>query len=177
MSSFSIVGLRSRPDLNGREAVVVCEVGARRKVRVLHTGEVFALKAENLCAIGSHSLAVCDGCAKSFEHKAVMYCARCKSRKYCSKACQRRAWPEHKLVCAELARMRDEARVGAFLPGSVISNALKAQDRLFEGKTDSAKKYVAKALAVDPENLELYLASKLLLRVMTRSMRRDSRWS
>jgi hypothetical protein len=27
-------------------------------------------------------------------------CTRCMSRMYCSKACQRRDWPTHKLVCA-----------------------------------------------------------------------------
>ena len=48
MSSFSISGLRGRPDLNGLEAVFVGTQGARQKVRVLDTGEVLALKLENL---------------------------------------------------------------------------------------------------------------------------------
>ena len=159
---WSIAGLRSRPDLNGLEAVVVGTQGARQKVRVLGTDEVVALKSENLRREGT-CVAVCDGCGKSFAHKEVMYCARCKSRTYCSKACQARVWPEHKLVCRQLARERDEERQGGVGADSATADARRAQDRLFEGKTESAKKYIAKALAADPENLNARLQKATML--------------
>ena len=177
MSSFSISGLESRPDLNGREAVVVGTQGARRKVRVLDTGEIVALKAVNLVpndaapasrclqdpTVVPRHVSACDGCGKAYAKTELKNCARCKTPKYCSQPCQKRHWPEHKLVCKQMARARGEARRGGVGGGCAAMNALRAQDRLFEGKTESAKKLVAKALAADPENLNARLQQALML--------------
>ena len=154
MNNLIIVGLRSRPDLNGREVVVVGTQGARKKVRVVDTGAVVALKAENLspndAAPGSRchkditfvnrNVSICDGCGKAYSKTELKNCARCKTPKYCSPACQKLHWPEHKLVCVQMAHARDKARRAGVGGGCADMNALRAHDRLLEGKTESAKK-------------------------------------
>jgi hypothetical protein len=42
----------------------------------------------------------CDFCdTKATAFKALMICARCKTARYCDAACQKSAWPKHKLGC------------------------------------------------------------------------------
>jgi hypothetical protein len=50
--------------------------------------------------VGPASLC-CDGpgCVVDAEARSGQRCSRCKHTLYCSKACQRAAWPEHKAVC------------------------------------------------------------------------------
>jgi len=40
----------------------------------------------------------CSSCGKA--SGALKRCSRCKSAAYCSVECQKRAWRQHKLVCA-----------------------------------------------------------------------------
>lgn len=46
---------------------------------------------------------VCGGCGAEDGKEGIHLrsCARCKGRKYCSKACQKKQWPTHKEVCVE----------------------------------------------------------------------------
>ncbi len=43
-------------------------------------------------------MAVCQGCQR--EKPQTFTCSRCRSAAYCSKDCQRAAWPDHKQICA-----------------------------------------------------------------------------
>ena len=43
-------------------------------------------------------MVVCQGCQR--EKSQAFYCSRCHSAAYCSKDCQRAAWPDHKQICA-----------------------------------------------------------------------------
>ncbi|KZT10122.1 uncharacterized protein LAESUDRAFT_756316 [Laetiporus sulphureus 93-53] len=50
----------------------------------------------------------CYHCAKSLRKAGkLMQCGRCKWDLYCSKQCQRNAWPAHKKACDNVARMDD----------------------------------------------------------------------
>lgn len=42
----------------------------------------------------------------------LMNCTRCRSDKYCSKECQRAAWPKHKQVCKIISRVNKETASG-----------------------------------------------------------------
>lgn len=46
-------------------------------------------------------------CASCGTKDAILrFCARCRKERYCSDACQRAAWPAHKLVCVRSVRAR-----------------------------------------------------------------------
>ena len=53
------------------------------------------------CSSGCEHV-VCDECKKPAT--SMKRCARCKSARYCSMECQRRAWPAHKTSCAAPAK-------------------------------------------------------------------------
>ena len=42
---------------------------------------------------------VCDGCCKHVPGHGLMKCGRCGEAKYCSGACQKKAWKQHKKTC------------------------------------------------------------------------------
>lgn len=44
---------------------------------------------------------LCFECKKFFEVSSLKKCSKCKAIKYCSVNCQKRNWPDHKVVCAE----------------------------------------------------------------------------
>lgn len=48
---------------------------------------------KNVCAIE------CAGCATCGKSQASLLCGRCKKVFYCNSECQRKNWPEHKIVC------------------------------------------------------------------------------
>ena len=58
----------------------------------------------NADAGGSHYRLSCDACGKqpTRHDPPLMLCGRCKVRRYCSVACQRAAWKEHKEECKVL---------------------------------------------------------------------------
>jgi hypothetical protein len=59
-----------------------------------------------------------DGC----ESAGSLSCTRCKSAKYCSVACQKIAWTDHKAACKNAART-DSASVPAHSRGGVSTSA------------------------------------------------------
>jgi hypothetical protein len=57
---------------------------------------------------------VCDNCQKPpAAGNKMQACGRCRAATFCSEACQREAWPEHKLVC-ERARAARERTLADF---------------------------------------------------------------
>jgi hypothetical protein len=64
------------------------------------TGSPDVASAVAAAPAGSHTVssaapAVCVGCGKP----TTARCARCRVAHFCSRACQRDLWPQHKLVC------------------------------------------------------------------------------
>jgi hypothetical protein len=55
--------------------------------RIVQGGKLWVPVLDNLCAC----------CRVKFNQ--VMVCSRCKTARYCSQACQRAHWPEHKKHC------------------------------------------------------------------------------
>jgi len=52
----------------------------------------------------------CRKChASPAPERKLRYCGRCEMAKYCSKACARADWPEHKLACECLRRCHNES--------------------------------------------------------------------
>ena len=45
------------------------------------------------------SCSQCCQCKKEFPAGILQKCSRCKNALYCSAACQKEAWPTHKLIC------------------------------------------------------------------------------
>lgn len=67
---------------------------------------------------------LCGYCkTKSYDLKT---CSGCRNVSYCSKACQSRAWPDHKLTCAEIKRKKykvnidDMFRTCAYCNGMIV---------------------------------------------------------
>ncbi|KAI0665620.1 hypothetical protein C8Q78DRAFT_995462 [Trametes maxima] len=55
-----------------------------------------------LLGVVHHSLRECDYCRKSgSELLELRRCAKCRTSFYCSKECQRSAWPKHKAFCVD----------------------------------------------------------------------------
>ncbi|KAK4503160.1 hypothetical protein PRZ48_006588 [Zasmidium cellare] len=56
-----------------------------------------------------HPEDVCGGCGKA--GKALMACAKCEKRKYCTRQCQKDHWEKHKLLCAKPPGERSQDHV------------------------------------------------------------------
>ena len=59
----------------------------------------------------------CDNCNQTLEK--IGKCSKCKAARYCSKECQERNWPEHKLECEKQEKlyshiMRKLERTGVY---------------------------------------------------------------
>lgn len=61
------------------------------------------------CQISSAS-DTCGWCGKAEEGEKLQLCTGCKNVFYCSRACQKLAWPDHKPVCGEWKKMRKEVK-------------------------------------------------------------------
>mmetsp|Transcript_3183 Transcript_3183/g.8007 ORF Transcript_3183/g.8007 Transcript_3183/m.8007 type:complete len:447 (-) Transcript_3183:52-1392(-) len=49
---------------------------------------------------------ICAWCGKAEETEALKTCPECENIFYCSRTCQKAAWPEHELVCEQLKKDR-----------------------------------------------------------------------
>jgi len=53
---------------------------------------------------------ICAWCGKTEENESLLRCPDCKNIFYCSKVCQKAAWPEHKLTCEALKQEYKETK-------------------------------------------------------------------
>jgi hypothetical protein len=98
-----LTGLTGRPELNGRTGTAVEWVAATERYAVRLEGpgeEVVRARVANVETDAELSGA-CAGCgaAKGARHR----CAACRAVVYCSKACQKAHWKEHRGPCAAAA--------------------------------------------------------------------------
>ena len=54
--------------------------------------------------------AFCSWCGKAEETEALMQCQACRNIEYCSRECQKAAWPEHQQDCKQLKRDRKNSK-------------------------------------------------------------------
>jgi hypothetical protein len=100
--------LTGRPELNGRAGVATEWVAAAERYSVrLDAGadaaaeaETVRVRAGNLECDAALSTGACAGCGAA---DAAKRCAACRAVFYCSAACQRAHWREHKAPCAAAA--------------------------------------------------------------------------
>ena len=52
----------------------------------------------------------CSWCGKAEETEPLMQCPMCRNIEYCSKACQKAAWPEHQQECEQLRQDRKSSK-------------------------------------------------------------------
>jgi len=45
---------------------------------------------------------LCKGCYERFDRRQLRVCSMCKTKQYCSLACQKKHWPEHKKTCRKV---------------------------------------------------------------------------
>jgi hypothetical protein len=63
----------------------------------------------------------CSCCGKLAKKRDLPKCARCKVSRYCSKACQQKAWPEHKTLCKADRSVADKSNTAIL---TRMSNAI-----------------------------------------------------
>mmetsp|Transcript_6216 Transcript_6216/g.7872 ORF Transcript_6216/g.7872 Transcript_6216/m.7872 type:complete len:623 (-) Transcript_6216:238-2106(-) len=51
---------------------------------------------------------ICSWCGKAEENEKLTKCAECKNVFYCSPACQKADWPDHKLLCEKMKKDRKD---------------------------------------------------------------------
>ena len=70
----------------------------------------------------------CSNCQKQWEEgePKMKRCGRCKKASYCSPACQRLAWKDHKKSCKKFK----ESQLGTFLVKQMINKRLKAKQAI-----------------------------------------------
>jgi hypothetical protein len=52
---------------------------------------------------GSERLQVCSACKAAVLKKHFQTCSQCKIQQYCTRECQEKDWPNHKMICKCLA--------------------------------------------------------------------------
>ena len=53
----------------------------------------------------------CNGCGQvQLERAKFLQCSKCKAVKYCSRACQKKHWPDHKELCTAILHLSDKAK-------------------------------------------------------------------
>eukprot|EP00038_Savillea_parva_P009384 m.183201 g.183201 ORF g.183201 m.183201 type:complete len:657 (+) comp15750_c0_seq1:362-2332(+) len=78
---------------------------AKRREWVTHNPTVM------MSVSASDLLGRCDQCAKLPEQQGhLKICSRCRKSRYCSQACQKAAWKQHKRVCVAEAASPDQSR-------------------------------------------------------------------
>jgi hypothetical protein len=96
MEKFSLIRHKSNAKSGIEGSIAINE--ARKRTRAIQ--KEFKKKSGK-----SFSGDVCCICLKA-TGSSMSKCGRCKTRSYCSKACQALDWPEHKRVCIKLAHPR-----------------------------------------------------------------------
>jgi hypothetical protein len=103
-----VQGLQQSAQYNGQTGRVVSTLPNGRLSVKLDAGSCLSLKPGSLVKIGSAAPdkalegtgtkgpCALPGCANA----ASLRCIRCKRAAYCSRACAKEHWPEHKKVCA-----------------------------------------------------------------------------
>lgn len=71
--------------------------------RIEHNSICVVKKAKNtsLSSVGYLMCAMCR-VPENILYSSLFVCRACSKQRYCSKRCQRRHWPEHKLTCSEV---------------------------------------------------------------------------
>ncbi|KAI0042902.1 hypothetical protein FA95DRAFT_1563842 [Auriscalpium vulgare] len=94
-------------------------------------------------------MAFCDSCTTHVDRVTLKTCARCHSPRYCSKACQTRAWPEHKKTCslrrqmaASLARDGRTSKADrVFIHRLALHDVRKAREELMSRTREDSELY------------------------------------
>ena len=51
----------------------------------------------------------CNGCGQvQLERIKFLQCSKCKAVKYCNRACQKKHWPEHKVLCTAILHLSNK---------------------------------------------------------------------
>ena len=64
--------------------------------------------------------AQCFCCEEEFSKKQMLRCKGCDLAQYCSKACQKKKWPEHKAFCKNITVSSAAASASASIPSSFV---------------------------------------------------------
>ncbi|KAI9005145.1 hypothetical protein DFJ74DRAFT_713028 [Hyaloraphidium curvatum] len=112
------------------------------------------------------SVEICMGCGR-FSKGTMRRCARCKETPYCSAACQRLAWPQHKQTCVQASKTAKDGGTGARLLALAIFDCrrttgdrwrslvrLRSDCRLRTTNTETLNLY---GMAYDTARQRLYL--------------------
>ena len=59
------------------------------------------LKPRKICSVAD----TCDYCG---QYSTTKKCSGCKEARYCTPACQKSHWPDHKLLCRQIQAERDK---------------------------------------------------------------------
>ena len=100
---------------------------------------------------------ICDNCAKvAGSEQKYNRCSACKNVHYCSRACQKAAWPRHKKTCRKVlpANAHLLGRVGGAEIEKMMNTAYDAGD---EGNTDQQKRILKKLLKSCPNQFNAWL--------------------
>uniref|UniRef100_A0A7S3QCQ4 MYND-type domain-containing protein n=1 Tax=Chaetoceros debilis TaxID=122233 RepID=A0A7S3QCQ4_9STRA len=85
--------------------------GKHKKPKPVFAGNQEAMhkptKGDFNCKLASD---ICGWCGKAEENEKLHSCSACKNILYCSRACQKADYPEHKLVCEQMKKDRKDSK-------------------------------------------------------------------